>query len=155
MICQHQRTNLACFDLGLSGKLPLVFWDEFDTALNGQRLGWLAHFLAPMQEAAFQQGQINHNLGRAIFVFTGGTKESMAAFDREPDDEEFRQAKGPDFVSRLKGYVNILGPNPQGGEPLNDPYYLVRRALLLRSLLERDAPQLFDEVKRLRIDAGV
>ncbi len=140
-------------DVGLSGKLPLVFWDEFDTKLNGQELGWLAHFLSPMQDAAFQQGQINHNIGCAIFVFAGGTKESMEAFDR--GDEEFRQAKGPDFVSRLKGYVNILGPNPQGGEPLYDPYSIIRRAILLRSLLARDVPQLFDEGKKLRIDTGV
>ena len=24
---------------------------------------------------------------------------------------EFKDAKGPDFISRLRGYVNILGPN--------------------------------------------
>ena len=64
-------------DLGLSGKLPLVFWDEFDTALEGQPLGWLRYFLAPMQDGAFQDGQITHPIGRAIFVFAGGTAERM------------------------------------------------------------------------------
>jgi hypothetical protein len=28
-------------DIGLQGKLPLVFWDEFDTAFDGAPLGWL------------------------------------------------------------------------------------------------------------------
>ncbi len=60
-------------DTGLSGKIPLVFWDEFDTALENHPLGWLRHFLAPMQDGAFQQGQIVHPIGRAIFVFAGGT----------------------------------------------------------------------------------
>jgi hypothetical protein len=145
-------------DVGLSGMMPLVFWDEFDTSLNQQELGWLAHFLAPMQDGAFQQGQITHAIGRAIFVFAGGTKETMEGFDRGPDDLEFRNAKGPDFVSRLKGYVNILGPNPRGGEQATDPYYIIRRAILLRSILHRDARHLFrksDSGELLNIDSGV
>lgn len=145
-------------DAGLSGKLPLVFWDEFDTSLNGRDLGWLAHFLAPMQDGAFQQGQITHAIGRAIFVFAGGTKETMEDFDQGSKDKLFRNAKGPDFVSRLKGYVNILGSNPREGKQEGDPYYIVRRAILLRSILQRDAPQLFtriDSRKRLNIDSGV
>jgi hypothetical protein len=145
-------------DVGLSGMMPLVFWDEFDTSLNQQELGWLAHFLAPMQDGAFQQGQITHAIGRAIFVFAGGTKETIEGFDRGSDDPAFRNAKGPDFVSRLKGYVNILGPNPRGGEQERDPYYIVRRAILLRSILHRDAGHLFrgsDSGERLNTDSGV
>jgi len=144
-------------DVGLSGMMPLVFWDEFDASLNQQELGWLAHFLAPMQDGAFQQGQITHAIGRAIFVFAGGTKETIEAFDRGSDDPVFRNAKGPDFVSRLKGYVNILGPNPRGGEA-RDPYYVIRRAILLRSILHRDARHLFQKSnagERLNIDSGV
>lgn len=139
-------------DVGLSGSIPLVFWDEFDTSLNQQPLGWLRYFLAPMQDGKFQQGQITHPIGRAIFVFAGGTSETMAAFDRGTGDKEFKAVKGPDFVSRLKGYVNILGPNPKAGG--SDPYYLIRRAILLRSILERDTPQLFQR-GRLGIDSGV
>ncbi|MFY9554781.1 MAG: ATP-binding protein, partial [Blastocatellia bacterium] len=30
-------------DAGLSGFIPLVFWDEFDTALDNQPFGWLRH----------------------------------------------------------------------------------------------------------------
>ena len=35
-------------DQALGGGIPLVFWDEFDTALDGRELGWLRYFLAPM-----------------------------------------------------------------------------------------------------------
>ena len=66
-------------DMGLSGKIPLVFFDGFDAALEGQSLGWLRYFLTPMQDGAFLQGQISHPLGTAIFVFAGGTSEKLAA----------------------------------------------------------------------------
>jgi hypothetical protein len=149
-------------DVGLSGLIPLVFWDEFDTALTGSRLGWLRYFLAPMQDGGFQEGQLTHPIGRSIFVFAGGTSERMETFGEGLSPEEFRTAKGPDFVSRLKGYVNILGPNQQKparpGAASADPYYLIRRAILLRSTLKRGAPQLFhqqDGKEVLHIDPGV
>ena len=64
-------------DISLGGMLPLVFWDEFDTSLAGTPLGWLRYFLSPMQDGRFQEGQISHPLGGAIFVFAGGTSSSI------------------------------------------------------------------------------
>ncbi|MGD0879035.1 MAG: RyR domain-containing protein [Anaerolineales bacterium] len=130
-------------DIGLSGKLPLVFWDEFDTSLADTPLGWLRYFLAPMQDGKFQEGQISHPIGRAIFVFAGGTSSSMSEFDKGTD-ESFKSAKGPDFTSRLKGFINVLGPNPIKGNG-EDPYFIIRRAILLRSSLKRGTPQLFEK----------
>ena len=143
-------------DIGLSGKIPLVFWDEFDTSLGVTLLGWLRYFLAPMQDGKFQEGQISHPIGRAIFVFAGGTSSSMAEFDKGME-KDFASAKGPDFVSRLKGYINILGPNPVKGNG-GDPYFIIRRAILLRSSLKRSVPQLFEKrggKELLNIDRGV
>lgn len=144
-------------DIGLSGSIPLVFWDEFDTKFGTQELGWLRYFLAPMQDGNFQRGQITHSIGPAIFVFAGGTCHSMDEFNKGSQDEGFRAAKGPDFVSRLKGHVDIMGPNPAGKHISEDPYFIIRRAILLRSLLERGTPQLFEKPGkgRLRIDPGV
>ena len=147
-------------DVGLSGQLPLVFWDEFDTPLPGRPLGWLKYFLAPMQDGKFQEGQITHPIGRSIFVFAGGTSATMEEFMTSLDsDLERRAAKLPDFVSRLKGYLNVLGPNPQSAaDDGPDPYFIIRRAILLRSLLERQAGQLLkhqDGGSRLQIDTGV
>jgi hypothetical protein len=148
-------------DKVLEGKLPLVFWDEFDTTLHGaegkQALGWLRHFLVPMQDGTFQEGQITHPIGRAIFVFAGGVYKDMREFRTQAADG-FKEAKGPDFVSRLKGYVDVVGPNPKGKDPDDDPYFVVRRAILLRSIIERNRPYLIhrvDDEKCLQMDSGV
>ena len=145
-------------DVGLSGKLPLVFWDEFDTALGDRPYGWLRTFLAPMQDGSFLEGQIEHPIGRAIFVFAGGTASRMEHFGEMVDGATFRGAKGPDFLSRLKGYVNVMGPDPQAdnGSPSTsgDPTAIIRRAILLRSILERNASQVV-QGGRVQIDPGV
>ncbi|MEW6208440.1 MAG: RyR domain-containing protein [Acidobacteriota bacterium] len=138
-------------DASVQGQTPLIFWDEFDTAREGRSLGWLKEFLAPMQDARFQTGNLSHLLGKAIFVFAGGAKPDFESFDRSDADgkegKHFREVKGPDFVSRLRGFVNIKGPNPvtEGG----DVAYLIRRAVLLRSILERSFPHLIDDTTRV------
>jgi hypothetical protein len=144
-------------DLALEGKIPLVFFDEFDTPFDG-KLGWLKHFLSPMQDGIFREGETVHPIGKSIFVFAGGVYNTFANFsyanskDQEKELEDFRNAKGPDFVSRLRGYVNILGPNPVDDA---DTVFIIRRAMLLRSLLERKARNLFDGSNHARIDRGV
>jgi len=50
-------------------------------------------------------------------------------------EDKARAAKVPDFQGRLKGYINVLGPNPRAD--IDDPYYVLRRAILLRSMLSR------------------
>ena len=144
-------------DAALRGKLPFVLWDEFDADLAGRPFGWLRHFLAPMQDGAFQQGQVLHPIGKAIFVFAGGTSSRLADFAAD-ESVDFRLAKGPDFVSRLKGHVDMVGPDPRGGDRDADPHFRIRRAILLRSMLLRDRPGLFvheSRTTRLQIDPGV
>ena len=67
-------------DMALAGRIPLVFWDEFDSPLASAPLGWLRYFLAPVQDGEFQEGQVTHALGKCIFVFAGGTCSTMAHF---------------------------------------------------------------------------
>jgi hypothetical protein len=144
-------------DIALSGKIPLVFFDEFDSAFGG-KFGWLKYFLAPMQDGKFREGETMHPIGKSIFVFAGGICCSFAEFSCElkknPGEEldEFRNAKGPDFISRLRGYVNILGPNCVDG---SETLFVIRRAMLLRSFIERKAKLLLDNSNRVRIDQGV
>src|SRR5271170_5342821 len=99
-------------DGSVHGQIPFVFWDEFDS-LN---LKWLKEFLAPMQDAIFTSKGSQFPFGKVIFVFAGGTASSLAGFDRSGADDpraaDFRAAKGPDFVSRLRGFIDIKGPNP-------------------------------------------
>jgi len=138
-------------DLVLQQHLPLVFWDEFDTSLEGLELGWLRHFLAPMQDGMFREGGVFHPIGPAVFVFAGGTSSTLNEFITAGDEAAARNAKKPDFLSRLRGFVNIHGPNELGG---SDAAYVLRRAFLLRSLLERKAPQIF-RGHDMDIDAGL
>ena len=60
--------------------------------------------------------------------------------------------KGPDFVSRLRGYVDILGVNQRSEE---DRLCLIRRAVALRGRLEMSARHLMEPSGRIRIDPGV
>ncbi|WP_378954797.1 RyR domain-containing protein [Pelosinus sp. sgz500959] len=148
-------------DFCLEGKLPLVFFDEFDSAFE-EKLGWLKYFLAPMQDGVFREGDSLHSIGKAIFVFAGGTSSTLKEFCGEDieDEQEYKQfllgfkgAKGPDFLSRLRGYVNILGPNQTNQH--SDQLFIVRRAMLLRALLERKVPHLINDRGEAQIDNGV
>jgi len=157
-------------DASIKGQVPLVFWDEFDS----DDLAWLKEFLAPMQDAEFRSGSLTHPFGKAIFVFAGGTKSTFEAFDRSEDKDDktkngFKMVKGPDFVSRLRGFVNVKGPNPveklNDGEKAGDvpqeelanrePAHLIRRAMLLRSIIERQRPQLIGSDKKALIGSDV
>jgi hypothetical protein len=138
-------------DVALGGKIPIVFFDEFDSDFGG-KLGWLKYFLAPMQDGLFRDGEAIHPVGRAIFVFAGGTCVTFNEFTRERQNEGFKDAKGPDFVSRLRGYVDVKGPNPVNE---NDRLFVVRRAIFLRFLLQKYAKNIFDSRKKCRVDPGV
>lgn len=158
-------------DHALTGTAPLVFFDEFDSTYQNRRLGWLKYFLAPMQDGEFKEGETTHPVGRAIFVFAGGTHRSLEEFARESDVQkqdngddlqQFIAAKGPDFVSRLKGFVNILGPNPidkdshRDTSPRCDRFFIIRRAVLLRALLLQQKSIISRDGKNtIRIDEDV
>ena len=132
-------------DQVLQGKLPVVFFDEFDA----QSYRWLAPLLAPMQDGRFQDGQITHTLGKSIFVFAGGTSWTFETFgppepstsqEDSPARRDFRLAKGPDFKSRFDGFLNVVGPNRRtnaasSAVDANDIYFPLRRALMIRAEL--------------------
>jgi len=127
-------------DVILEGKLPLVFFDEFDSDRDGMPLGWLKTFLMPMQDGKFRDESGEHPLGKCILVFAGGTAPDFETFtaplysDDAAIQQGFKNIKGPDFVSRLRGSINVLGPNRRSE---TDKNHILRRALLLRSLAER------------------
>ncbi|MBU0988432.1 MAG: ATP-binding protein, partial [Proteobacteria bacterium] len=147
-------------DKVLKGKTPCVFWDEFDS----KEYLWLQYLLAPMQDGKFREGQLVHSIGKCVFVFAGGTSYDMKNFvPTDINSEEykkFKMLKGPDFASRLNGYLNVLGPNKrqiydktsENWINDNDPVdicYPVRRALLMRVLLE------YFGNEKLDIDSGL
>ncbi len=140
-------------DLNLKGKLPLVFWDEFDTPYEGQMLGWLRYFLAPMQDGQFTDQGTPRPLGGGIYVFAGATRYSFEEF-RAGDNLEDRSAKKPDFISRLRAYIDIRGIN---GDPntVEDRLFMIRRAFILRQYLQTNAPQIKTDNNHFEIEAGV
>jgi hypothetical protein len=121
-------------DRALTGKVPLVLVDEFDSSFGGQSLGWLKYLLAPMQDGQFREGDLVYNVGSCILVFIGGTRRTFQEFAGQLRNQEFIEAKGPDFVSRLRGHVNVRGIN-QIDE--NDELFVIRRAVALRYQLEK------------------
>jgi hypothetical protein len=152
----------------LRGTTPFVFFDEFDS--NAYK--WLTFLLAPMQDGTFQDERATHPVGKCVFIFAGGTSRDMEHFGpRDLDEvgtaatdedrqaaERFKLAKGPDFKSRLAGYLNVLGPNPReiprhgSGQLEVDPHdacFPVRRALFLRGVLGVKGSE------RLEIDRGI
>ncbi|KAF4332068.1 pathway-specific regulatory nit-4 [Fusarium beomiforme] len=158
-------------DISSKGKrIPVVLFDEFDSEFGGKSLGWLKYFLAPMQDNQYLYNGAIRSLGRAIFVFIGGTSSTFEDFSlveevthqgaggnsgkkaerkrAEKIKEKIladKQAKKPDFISRLSAHINVAGPNEtvksdqgnnsQGNQ--GDQMVIMRRAILLRSLLER------------------
>lgn len=140
-------------DKAIQNTVPLVFFDEFDSGFSGE-LGWLKYFLAPMQDGSFRDGADLHPLGRAIFVFAGGTSSTFEEFSNREDDS-FKNAKGSDFISRLRGYINIKGPDPMGGDMKNDRLFMIRRAIVLRFLLQKHAPHIFRQGGKCHIDKDV
>jgi SLOG cluster2/ATPase family associated with various cellular activities (AAA) len=107
--------------------VPVIFFDEFDTSRDGASLGWLSWFLAPMHDGEFLHGGAAIRLKRVVYVFAGGTASSMERFANGPLSNEHRAAKLPDFVSRLRAYLDVYGPNSSPRE--------FRRAILLRKAL--------------------
>jgi hypothetical protein len=135
----------AIRDEVLRGRLPIVFWDEFDT--NDYK--WLKSLIAPMQDGEFQEGREVHPIGKSIFVFAGGVTYTMKHFTDKMEEEAYIVKKGPDFQSRINCSLNVFGPNrkpcpdSQTGKWLRegdekDICFSIRRALFIRSMLCSD-----------------
>ncbi|MCD0458165.1 AAA family ATPase [Roseiconus lacunae] len=141
-VSQSTRKNLA-----------VAFFDEFDASFKTQELGWLKMFLGPMEDGKWGTGSSKVAFEEAIFVFAGGTSSTYLDFCREDPSitdiqrAKFSEAKGPDFVSRLRGHVDTLGVNPSG---ISDEAFLLRRAIQLRANLGK--LQLINDDGKARID---
>ena len=125
-------------------QIPLVFMDEFDSELNGTPRGWLKYFLAPMQDGEFTLNGKRCEINAAVFAFAGATASSFSGFlpHSEEEQEAFTMVKGTDFVSRLKGILNVKGPNPTR---VTDKIAIIRRGMLLRDLFLRKCPEICED----------
>ncbi|OAP58293.1 hypothetical protein AYL99_07383 [Fonsecaea erecta] len=153
---QHLRFNLTQFtnpedlsvafnkvrESNLSGFLPLVYINAFDAELSGRPLGWLAHLLPPMHGGRIQdRGELQH-VGPAIILLGSSFTTSLEKFkDFSKDNSEDRKVlpRAQEFLSCLHAFVNVIGLD-KVDEP--DVLYPVRRAVVLRALLEEREPKL-------------
>lgn len=122
-----------------SNQIPLIFIDEFDAELNGVPRGWLRYFLALMQDGEFTLNGKKCEVSGAVLVFAGATASSFNRFlpGTAEEQDAFRLVKGTDFVSRLKGILNVKGPNPSSD---TDRCAIIRRGMLLREQIFRRFP---------------
>jgi hypothetical protein len=146
----------------LRGKVPVLFFDEFDCSVGQTKFFWLKHFLAPLQDGAFLENHIVHPIGRAIFIFAGGVypkfkdftkameKNSRAVRDAlksaDRSDQDIQNFKGVDFLSRLHGHIDVAAFSPELSDKdiptknskvkfakrASDIYILTDRAYLMR-----------------------
>ena len=141
-------------DAGARGAIPVAFIDEFDGRWEDTDVGWLKHFLMALQDGEYSEGGQTYDLKRAILVFAGGVTESFSAFEKKFGS--LREQKVPDFLSRLRGYLDVqslsmigtrseissesrMGPGVEG-----DRAAQLRRAVILRSILGEKLPQIVD-----------
>ena len=131
-------------DRALAEEVPLVFFDEFDTSLPGQPYGWLKYFLAPMQDGKFKAADTNesYRVGKAIFAFAGGTAATFEKFQEKVGENN--EVKGPDFISRLRGFLNVRSINVENSEQPVSSLLALRRALILNSLLNKMVKEIVD-----------
>lgn len=126
-----------------SKEVPLVIFDEFDSEFKKTPLGWLKYFLAPMQDGRFQGKTGDYRIGRAIFLFSGGTSETFGVFNTDADTDKNKEVKLKDFISRLSGHLDISGINQSDNKDKNPLLVKLNRAIILRSLLEKHAKKIF------------
>ena len=144
-----------------SHEVPLVIFDEFDSYFNKHHLGWLKFFLAPMQDGLFRGKTGDYRIGRAIFLFSGGTSYNFEQFsgkkfgnnnaENDHSDTINKDAKLNDFISRLRGYLDVSGINKESEELSQCRLIKLRRAILLRALLEEHVNPIFRTVKDKKI----
>lgn len=172
-------------DKVLEGHLPVVFWDEFDSG-NYKWLQFLlspmqdgkfqeGQFTHPIGRCVFVfAGGTSYDMEHfGPPDPNGDSADDSTIQPPQPSNHEmqekqalqaqqrwndFKLLKGPDFVSRVHGSLNVLGPdrrrqlNISKGrweDDLTDTCFPVRRALLLRAKLK------IDEKSRLKMDYGL
>jgi hypothetical protein len=109
-----------------------------------------------MQDGTYRLRDQELRIGPAILVFAGGTSHSYRHFCRRgvrgKKLAEFEGAKGPDFVSRLRGHVDIIGPNRRRKK---DSVFIIRRAITLHALLNLHHKHLVENRDKTAIDRHV
>ena len=117
-LAQFQEPNelyeklLEARNVSRSGGCTMILLDEFDVGFEDQDFGWCKYLLSVLQDGTFRVSNIVYDIGKAFIVCAGGLNESFSAFELKSKTDKSIKVKLPDFIGRLRGHVNIKGPNP-------------------------------------------
>ena len=139
--------------------IKFVFIDEFDAAYEGEPRGWLKYYLSIMEDDEYpsphnetqnHSGGNMRKINNCVLFFAEATSTSFKNFFPKTKEEllTFQNIKGTDFVSRIKGALDIISLNQNN---LEDKSYIIRRAIVLRSALEEYARDILDDNNKARI----
>jgi hypothetical protein len=169
-------------DASIQGNVPLIFWDEFDSNNLDWLKEFLApmqdaefragSIVHPLGKAIFvfaggvfssfeefeektriEKNEITNNVTKELDKKDRSYKVGMQQTENISPNP-YAGKKAQDFISRLRGYVNIKGPNPQESGEQNSEY-LIRRAIILRSTLQRNYSNLLGKDGQMSISAPV
>ena len=126
----------------LKDKLPIVFWDEFDSMYEQEELGWLKYFLSPMQSGKFLYNQVEYKIGRCIFIFAGGTCATHKAFIDKCKETGMKKVKAPDFLGRLKATLDIPSLSRPRDRIIND----------IEEKLQRDSVEVYESIIKKNLE---
>ncbi|KAF3266913.1 hypothetical protein TWF217_000999 [Orbilia oligospora] len=140
-------------DCNLEGGFPLVYINGFDTLVPGSSLPWLFHLSTPMLHGRFIDNGESRPIGRAIFFLGSINFKTYQKFQNQlgGSSRGLIPPRFEEFLGCLHGYVNMLGPDCVGE---HDRLYPVRRAVILRELLDKREPKLKVDGK-ISIDESV
>ncbi|KAJ5636381.1 uncharacterized protein N7484_009694 [Penicillium longicatenatum] len=127
-------------DCSLKGSAPLVYLRGFDTDFAGLPLGWLPHLIHVMLSGSFPDHGVSRPIGAAVFFFSSASSKTYEGFrDGSAKTSRYPDNRVQEFLASLHGFVNILGPDKvtRTASGSEDRLYPVRRAVILRSLLEK------------------
>ncbi|OJJ66197.1 hypothetical protein ASPBRDRAFT_201102 [Aspergillus brasiliensis CBS 101740] len=139
-------------DSTLARYLTLAYFDGFDGDFLNSPLGWLSHLSPCMLSGTFLEKGHVRPIGPAILLFGAGHATNFMEFDQRATFlTQQKQAKGSEFISYLHGFIDVRGPSQCDSQ---DELFSVRRAVMLRALLEERAPNVMTG-GRIMIDEGV
>lgn len=131
----------------------IVIFQGFDTKLSSPLSPsdeWIPRLLESLLQGRYWDEGQNLKVGRAIFLFEATKFKNLDEFRNHRADtgsKHFLEAE--ETLSYFHGFINMLGPDCM--DP-SDGLYPVRRAVILRKLLEENASSLVAGNKEIKID---
>ena len=146
--CQAIRDNAA------DNHLTMIFFENFETVLKPANSKLFQHFDSLMRYGTFRDDGRERTAGRCLLVFLVNQDPPIMEAAPTPTHSEFRERREIDdtaFRANLHGTVSVLGPNQAGPQ---DKLFAVRRALMIRQLLQETHPQVIVRGK-MKMDEAV